>query len=267
MGRQTSLAAALGLTFANVRLRYWWGRGSKRLTTGDEAGASKSPAIWLRPFETFIYLFNEKTSRFSLDYRHYYLSDGGHSENSGALELLRRRCKFILVSDNGQDAQFLFTDLEIFIRTVRIDLGFEISVVNEDDTIEYVGQNASHHFFNIDGADWRSKASGTGGKAFALLLKARPICDKKAGRPSVEDDFTAQIIWVKPRIFDGISTDIASYAAQNAPFPHQTTINQFFDAAQWESYRRLGYEMAACLFAGNSHLPDIPVIRLAKREG
>ena len=265
MGRQTSLGAALGLTFANVRLGYWWDRGRKRLTNGDEAGAPQPISLLLRPFETFIYLFNEMTSRFSLDYRHYYLSDGGHSENSGALELLRRRCKFILVSDNGQDEKFLFSDLEIFIRTARIDLGFEISECNEDDTVEYVGQRAARHFFNTIEGDWRAKAVEGGGRQFALLLSARIICDKRPGGGGGggvdDDDFTAHIIWVKPRIFAGISTDIASYAKQNTPFPHQTTIDQFFDEAQWESYRRLGYEMASCLFADDRALDDVPIIK------
>jgi hypothetical protein len=264
MGRQTSLGAALGLTFANVRLGYWWDRGQKRLVTGDEGNAPQPPAIWYRPFETFIYLFNEMTSRFSLDYRHYYLSDGGHSENSGALELLRRRCKFMLVCDNGQDENFLFADLEIFIRTARIDLGFEIHECNEDDTVEYVGQRAARHFFNTVDGDWRAQARESGGRQFALLLSARLICDKKpGGSGDDDDDFTAYIVWVKPRIFAGISTDIASYATQNPPFPHQTTIDQFFDEAQWESYRRLGYEMASCLFADEQAFDDVPVIRLS----
>jgi hypothetical protein len=265
MGRMTSLGAALGLTFANVRLGYWWDRGNKALRTGDE-GLAPLPARWPRMIETFIYLYNEMTSRFSLDYRHYYLSDGGHSENSGALELLRQRCKFILVADNGQDEDFLFADLEIFIRTARIDLGFEISVASDDDTVEYVGQKAARYFFNTLERGWRRKLKDNDGFAFALLLTARLIGDKKAGGSSDEDDFTAHIVWLKPRIFEGISTDIASYAAQNVPFPHQTTIDQFFDEAQWESYRRLGYEMASCLFRDDKAFADVPIMRLKKPE-
>ncbi len=261
MGRMTSLGAALGLTFANIRLGYWWDRGNKALKTGEE-GLAPLPARWPRLIETFIYLYNEMTSRFSLDYRHYYLSDGGHSENSGALELLRKRCKFILVADNGQDGEFLFSDLEIFIRTARIDLGFEISVASQDDTVDYVGPKTGKYFFNTLGGGWRRTLKDYDGPAFALLLKARPISDKKAGGKGKEDDFAAHIIWLKPRIFEGISTDIASYAAQNPPFPHQTTIDQFFDEAQWESYRRLGYEMASCLFRDNKAITDVPVMTL-----
>ena len=34
--------------------------------------------------------------------------------------------------------------------------------------------------------------------------------------------------------------DVLQYHAQHPDFPHETTADQFFDEAQWESYRRLG---------------------------
>lgn len=255
MGRQTTLGGALGLTFANVRLGYWWARGKDRLQSGDNIMQTAETPFWHGPFQTFIYLFNEMTSRFSLDYPHYYLSDGGHSENSGALELLQRGCKFILVSDNGQDEKFLFVDLEILIRTARIDLGVEINVATPAETKKYVGDKNAEHFFNMDGADWREKAEAKGGKSFALLLRATRIKDGTSDNKSSKD---AWIVWLKPRVFAGIATDIEAYAIQNEPFPHQTTIDQFFDEAQWESYRRLGYEMASRLFSDDKIFGEVP---------
>jgi len=38
--------------------------------------------------------------------------------------------------------------------------------------------------------------------------------------------------------------DVLQYARANRPFPQQTTADQFFDEAQWESYRMLGYHIA-----------------------
>lgn len=35
-------------------------------------------------------------------------------------------------------------------------------------------------------------------------------------------------------------TDVRSYAASHRAFPQETTLDQFFDEAQWESYRKLG---------------------------
>ena len=39
-----------------------------------------------------------------------YLSDGGHYENLGIGELLKRRCRLIIASDAGHDADYVFED-------------------------------------------------------------------------------------------------------------------------------------------------------------
>ncbi len=275
MGRRTSLGTALALTYANVRLGYWWDRGTFPLNIRDMRGEATvvetrfAHRLWNRIAETFIYLFNEMTARYSRDYRRYYLTDGGHSENSGALELLRRGCGFILVADNGEDGKFTFSDLEIFIRTARTDLGYEIRAATYDETVEYVGdQESAKHFFNYGRDGWRKAARAEGGKGFALLLYAYKI--DGSGTQS-------EIVWLKPRLFDGLSSDLATYAEENPPFPQQSTGDQFFDEAQWESYRRIGFEMAGRLFKRRGAFPALPIIgdplagaprpRRAKRTG
>ncbi len=59
------------------------------------------------------------------------------------------------------------------------------------------------------------------------------------------------LLWIKPRMLPGMPADVVGYAATMQPFPQQPTGDQFFDEAQWESYRRLGEEamrrlLAAC---------------------
>ena len=39
------------------------------------------------------------------------LSDGGHFDNLGVYELIRRGCRYIIVCDAGQDGEFTFQDL------------------------------------------------------------------------------------------------------------------------------------------------------------
>jgi hypothetical protein len=39
--------------------------------------------------------------------------------------------------------------------------------------------------------------------------------------------------------------DVLSYAMSHPTFPHETTSNQFFTESQFESYRRLGYEIVS----------------------
>src|SRR4029453_11759907 len=57
---------------------------------------------------------------------HASLSDGGHFENLGLYEMVRRRCRFILVSDAGCDPNFQCGGLANAVRKIAIDLGIQI---------------------------------------------------------------------------------------------------------------------------------------------
>src|SRR2546426_3282261 len=60
------------------------------------------------------------------DAKYVYLSDGGHFENLGIYEMVRRRCRLILISDAGCDPNFGFEDLGNAVRKISIDLGVTI---------------------------------------------------------------------------------------------------------------------------------------------
>jgi len=46
---------------------------------------------------------------------------------------------------------------------------------------------------------------------------------------------------------------VLNYKANNAAFPHESTGDQFFDDAQFESYRALGVHIAEHTFAQWAH--------------
>jgi hypothetical protein len=48
------------------------------------------------------------------------------------------------------------------------------------------------------------------------------------------------IIYIKPGLYGDAPADVRAYAAANAKFPHDTTLNQWFTESQFESYRALG---------------------------
>src|SRR4029077_1785920 len=56
------------------------------------------------------------------------LSDGGHYDNLGLYELVRRRCRYIIIGDGEQDGDLTFGSLGAAIRKVRADFGVEISI-------------------------------------------------------------------------------------------------------------------------------------------
>jgi len=48
------------------------------------------------------------------------------------------------------------------------------------------------------------------------------------------------LLYIKPGLHGNLPADIRAYAASNARFPHDSTMNQWFTESQFESYRALG---------------------------
>lgn len=239
MGARTTFGTALAFTMANIRLGYWWNvRGLLR-----PEGASD----WRgRFFRLYFYLTSEMLARYTRDEGRVYLSDGGHFDNSGAYELLRRKdVRLIVVCDHGADPDYRFDDLENLVRKVRLDLGLSINVTAPEAVARLVGPDAAPFFLN--GLDWRGirpafhprrKKSRDTSKAVCLMLD---VFDRKDDGKDGAPDPVKRILWLKPRIHAGLTQDILGYASAHPSFPNEWTGDQFFDEAQWESYRALGY--------------------------
>ena len=167
-------------------------------------------------------------SRIDSDWIH--LSDGAHFENLALYELVRRHCRFILLSDCGADPDRAFDDFGNAVRRVREDFGVEIKIditpLQADD-----GEKARQPMVAGD----------------IVYPSARP-----GGPPDV-----GVLLYIKPTLIGDEPSDIAQYAQRNEQFPHETTIDQFYDEAQWESYRRLGrHAIESALKPVTKYLPN-----------
>jgi hypothetical protein len=151
-----------------------------------------------------------------------HLSDGAHFENLALYELVRRQCRYILVSDCGADPDVAFDDFGTLIRRVRQDFGAEIDI------------------------DLRPLRPGAAGRAGQHVV---------AGSVHYPSGDTGVLLYVKPAIVGDEPPDVAQYRARNPQFPHETTADQFYDEAQWESYRRLGVHTARAAFLGPMPAP------------
>lgn len=140
-----------------------------------------------------------------------HLSDGGHFENLALYELVRRHCRYIIVSDCGADPQVAFDDFGNAVRRIREDFGVEIEI------------DLSPLKPNADRFSKQHVAVGT------------ISYDKKD---------TGVLLYLKPTLTGDEPGDIAQYRTRNEAFPHESTGDQFYDEAQWESYRRLGEHAA-----------------------
>lgn len=255
LGARTNLGLSLLLGLANVRLGYWWNSGmSPRERAKNRQGfqhASK-PTDWLEPlFSAQVYLADEFLARFYGPHRQrWYLSDGGHFENTALYELLRRRLPFMIASDNGCDDQYVFADLANLIRKARIDFNAEIRFLDKD-ALDTLLDPAVRKLFGTPADLQRRVASGPevagdnrlDGVAYSQChaLLAWVYYDGAAQPGSV-------ILFIKPSLTGDEPLDLLQYQAQHPAFPQETTLDQFFDEAQWESYRKLGSYIGDQLF-------------------
>jgi hypothetical protein len=245
LGARTSLSMSLLLALANVRLGYWWNSGIKpRLRGLDQV--SFGPWVErilnvLLPVQT--HLLNEVLGRFHGPSRmRWYLSDGGHSENTGAYELIRRRLPFIVISDAGRDQKYQFEDLANLVRRVRTDFDAEVAFLTTEQIDGLVGATSDIRGYFGAWADFKAKEGGFRG-AHALLAYVYYNDPQREGDPG------SLILVLKPSLDGDEPLDVRNYAQSKCDFPQESTVDQYFDEAQWESYRRLGEHIASRIFA------------------
>ena len=147
-----------------------------------------------------------------------HLSDGGHFENFGLYELLRRHCRYLIVSDCGADPASTFDDFARLARRVREDFGIEIDI------------------------DLSPLTPGSDGFAGQHLVVGTIHYDGVAGADK------GTLLFFKPVLTGDEPADVLQYRVTNSEFPQQTTADQFYDEPQWESYRRLGEHAAKSAF-------------------
>ena len=254
MGRSTSSARSLLFTITNLRLGYWWNSG---IWSSDRFRVFMKQGVFGR-VRDFVYRFfapqalliAELLGRFGGPWRrHWYLTDGGHFEVSGGYELIRRRVPYIIVVDAGADEKHQGADLGVLIRLSRVDFGAEFESVCPEKAREAgAPEEVTEHLGTLKDllAD-----PGANPKKHAALFKvhypkANTDQDPWHGR------YTSWLLYVKATVVGDEPPDILNYRLEHPDFPNESTLDQFFDEPQWESYRKLGECIGAKLFPEGS---------------
>jgi hypothetical protein len=235
MGSHSSPPLNFLMTMFNVRLGRWCPNPRKPVWTNS------SPGIGL--FSLIAELFGMTNA----DANYVYLSDGGHFENLGIYELVRRRCRLIVAVDVASDKELAFEDLGNAIRKCATDLhvGIELCVARMD---------------MVKGTDMCGASCAAG--------RIRYSCVDKDGIDGV-------LLYVKPAIVGTENADVLNYRRAHPDYPHQSTADQWFDEAQFESYRALGYHIMKCALAeaaaatettGGAHDIDLLCQELTRRH-
>jgi patatin-like phospholipase len=232
MGTSSIKSWTASLALLNVRLGYWL-RNPKLLVN-----AALHPDDWPIPY--FIY---EMFGRLNENRKYVYVTDGGHVENLGVYELLRRRCCLIVVVDGEADPGMHFNSLVRLERYARIDLGIRIELPWQEirSTTLVVGNEIDKR------GDPGNYVANTG-----------PHCAiGKIYYPGGE----GRILYIKSSLTGDESSYVTDYKRRHASFPHETTGDQFFTEEQFEVYRALGFHAVQGVFSGRDR------IAVARRPG
>ncbi|WP_428374490.1 patatin-like phospholipase family protein [Lichenicoccus sp.] len=221
MGYYSSPLAAFIMTLFNLRLGAW-------LPNPAMAGADELKMKKTNPVSALASLLGDLTGRSDDSGNSLYLSDGGHFDNLGLYEMLRRKCRRIVVIDAGADAEFECSDLCRTIAYAEID---GVATVKFDGLVEI----PSRRFWN----------------------KARRAAIKYKDAPDGE------LICIKPCLSYFASAQLQAYKASHPDFPHVSTTDQFFTELTFESYRELGMEQAAAASAELAELLNAPTMAAA----
>jgi Patatin-like phospholipase len=213
-GVSRNSAVSFLLSLLNLRLGYWTSNPQWPNPLGFNANLI-SPGLTSEILKTGL---TEKN-------KYVQLSDGGHFENLGLYELVRRKLDLIIVSDGGADAGYNFDDLANAIEKVRVDFGAVIRFRDGFLPGDILPGTAGKSFFQ--------KKYNISKRGFAI----GDIIYNDGKTPN------GTLVYLKLAMISNLPTDVYSYKGVNPTFPHESTADQFFNEKQFEAYRELGYHV------------------------
>ncbi len=228
MGKQTRRPLTFLLALANVRLGVWV--PNPRWVAARRAAERHTERVgwvprWRAPRAS--YLIRELFGRNRVDDRYLFVTDGGHYENLGLVELLRRGCTEVYCFDaSGGES---FSELGDAVALARSELGVEIEIdptpliptpqsKSGEETVKEPDVAAD---IAVKGKFRYPPDPRTGAVVEGVLYYARNV-------------MTASAPW-----------DVRARHIEDPTFPHDPTTDQLFTDQKFESYRALGERAGA----------------------
>jgi hypothetical protein len=226
MGANTIRPLSTTLALLNVRLGYWL-PNPKQLIRGKFRNSRS------------MFLLKEMTSSLDENTDRILLTDGGHIENLGIYELLRRRCKLIVIADAEADIGMNFPSFIALQRYARIDLGIRIDL------------------------PWQKIAETTRAVMAANAGKADMPPEQNGPHSALglihyDNGTQGYLLYLKSSLTGDENDYVRDYGRRNPSFPQETTADQFFSEEQFEVYRALGFHVAFDALKGQADIamPD-----------
>jgi Patatin-like phospholipase len=203
MGKMTKRPLRLLLGLANVRLGVWVPNPRRLKAFSDRR------RVYPRPRPS--YLLRELVGRSRVNARFLYVTDGGHYDNTGVMELLRRGCTEVHCFDASNDRFEAIGDL---VALARSELDVEI---------------------DLDFSKLRPEPKTGLAEADCVTGTIRyPVKGAPAGR----------LHYARPVLTEDAPADALAYHQQDPRFPHDPTLDQLYTDQRFEAYRALGLRVA-----------------------
>lgn len=215
MGKMTKRPLTFLMALANVRLGVWVPSPRR---VGDLERGSWQRSFYSRPRPW--YLLCELFGINRVGARYLYITDGGHYENLGLVELLRRGCTnvYCLDASGVGEGKGEFEALGDAIALARSELGVEIEL---DEAI---------------GADPDELVPGEEGVAERDVVVGRIVYPAEPG----EKPLTGKLVYVRNTMTAKAPWDVRAYQKADPRFPNNPTIDQLYTDQKFEAYRVLG---------------------------
>jgi len=185
----------------------WWRRATNYVVRGWQ-----EPGAW--------YVLKEALGLADAKGPFIYVSDGGHWENLGLIELLRHDCTEVIVVDASADPGL--GDIARAMAVARAELGIEFDF------------------------DPRVTAGGEG------ALASTPV---QKGSFEYPDGRTGTIYYARAVLWGEAPSDLHLFARRERRFPNHPTSNQFLSGELFDAYRALGSAVGVQLL---EHLAGLP---------
>jgi hypothetical protein len=212
MGKHSVRALRFLLALTNVRLGVWIPnpRWIEELATHRRGSRGHlRPPPW--------YLVHELLGRNKVNHKYLYISDGGHFENLGLVELLRRGCTTIFCFDASGDSVDTFNTLGEAVALARTEVQVDVEIEPED--------------LKPEAETGLSPTDHTIGTFRYLNTKCRQ-----------NDD--GLLVFAKAAVTADAPWDVRAFGKADKRFPNHSTFDQLFDDQKFESYRALGAHTA-----------------------
>ncbi|HEY2688392.1 MAG TPA: hypothetical protein VGJ50_08110 [Streptosporangiaceae bacterium] len=214
---------------------------------------TKRGALWYRILQpTLGLLWAEAAGQLNYRATWMYVTDGGHYDNLGLVEALRRGASKILVLDASGDKADTWFTLGGAMALARSDAGVEIQL---DPTVMTRGGSklaAGQVIRPWAHGTFRRPAQVSVPEPQAIKPEECYPLDDPAPPAQERQEMTAKLpdqgeIWVcKLGWWSGAPWDVRAYAKHHPTYPCDPTLEQLYDSNEFSAYQELGATAVIC---------------------